>query len=88
MAYDYAVYSVQDQVRTNATNVAIQAKVDDGWRAHTVNCNFAELCIFWEKWPTAGDMDALEDTPPEDPASEIAQQRADKTPPVLKGSKL
>lgn len=49
MPYRYAVYSVQDQVRTAATNQVIDSMEADGWRPHTVNCNFAELCIFWVK---------------------------------------
>jgi hypothetical protein len=61
MPYSYAVYSVQDQVRTNATNVKIDAMEKDGWRPHTVNCNFAELCIFWVK-DAPGD-DSFEEEP-------------------------
>lgn len=49
MPYAYAVYNVQDSKHSGATNDAIAAMEADGWRPHTVNCNFAELCIFWEK---------------------------------------
>lgn len=49
MPYQYAVYNVQDQARSVATNAKIAAMEADGWRPHTVGCNFAELCIFWEK---------------------------------------
>lgn len=49
MPYRYAVYNVQDQARSAATNEKIAAMEAEGWRPHTVACNFAELCIFWEK---------------------------------------
>lgn len=61
MPYSYAVYSVQDQHRTVATNEKIAAMEADGWRPHTVACNFAELCIFWEKAAPAKKADGAAD---------------------------
>lgn len=75
MPYTYAVYSVQDQQRSSATNEKIAAMEEDGWRPHTVSCNFAELCIFWEKAAPADDApDAGER---EDAEDEEAEQDAE-----------
>lgn len=57
MPYRYAVYNVQDEARSQAFQRTLDAMEADGWRAHTVNPNFAEICIFWEKAAPSGDAE-------------------------------
>lgn len=49
MPYQYHVYNVQDQARSDSAHEAMARMEAEGWERADSNCAFTELCILWYK---------------------------------------